>query len=76
MFQGRRPRQAGIENAGTATQSIARDGRFIEPDQRDFGRPVLSEKIFRFRRQANHLYKLAPLHCLNVRSDDTAGQLT
>jgi len=43
-----------------AAQSIARNGRFIEPDQRDLGRPVLLRKIFRFPRRANHLYNLAP----------------
>jgi hypothetical protein len=41
-------------------QSDARNGRFIEPDQRDLGRPVRLRKIFRFSCRANHLYKLAP----------------
>jgi hypothetical protein len=33
---------------------------FAEPFQRDLACPVPASKIFRFRRRANHLYKLAP----------------
>jgi hypothetical protein len=40
--------------------AIARKTKFLQANQADFICPVLSEKIFRFPRRANHLYKLAP----------------
>jgi hypothetical protein len=38
----------------------ARKIEFVEPFQSDFTCPVPIEKIFRFARRANHLYKPAP----------------
>ena len=41
---------------------FARTGKLPQRFQRDLGCPVLPSKINRFRRRANHLYKLAPSH--------------
>jgi len=46
--------------AKTASKPLARKTQFLEENQRDFICPVVPEKIFRFRRRANHLYKFAP----------------
>ena len=42
------------------TSALARKTKFLQANQADFIYPVLFAKIFRFRRRANHLYKLAP----------------
>ena len=54
-----RARQAD-ESSRHGLRRLARKIRFVEPDQRDLGRPVPSIKISRLSRRANHLYKLAP----------------
>jgi hypothetical protein len=43
------PRQASL-------RAFARSGRFVEPDQRDLGGPVLFAKIFPFTADPNQLY--------------------
>jgi hypothetical protein len=42
------------------SQSRARKNYFLEAIQPDLGRPVLTQKIFRYARRANHLYKPGP----------------
>ena len=46
--------------ATKAVAGVARKIEFVEADQRDSTCPVPNQNIFRFRRRANHLYKLAP----------------
>src|SRR5579863_4879791 len=48
------------ERRADERRGLAPNGEFIVPDQADATCPVLLKKIFRFRRRANHLYKLAP----------------
>jgi hypothetical protein len=37
-------------------QRLPRKNEFVEPDQRDLGRPVLFAKIFQFPSDPNHLH--------------------